>query len=230
MSTLLTVALALAGGLAGFGLLVARASRQCRKPSARAGEVVLQRMNVSHAGVTAWGLSHVQVSDGATILDVGCGGGQTIATLASLAGHGKVYGVDYSDQSVASSRALNAQRVAAGQVDIRPGTVSELPFAEDSFDLVTAVETHYYWPDLPRDVREVKRVLRPGGTFLIVAETYKGRKNDWIYHPVMRVIFRAAYLTPAQHRELLQNAGFTDVQEFVDAEHGWVCVRGRKPH
>ncbi|HEX9108168.1 MAG TPA: class I SAM-dependent methyltransferase [Longimicrobiales bacterium] len=229
MSALLTIVLTLAGALAGMTLLGARSARQCRKPAARAGELVLQRMNASHAGVTAWGLSHVQVADDATVLDVGCGGGQTIATLAALAAHGKVHGLDYSDQSVATASALNAGRIAAGQVEIRPGTVSALPYPDDTFDLVTAVETHYYWPDLPRDVREVRRVLKPGGQLLVVAETYRGRKNDWLYRPVMRFLLRATYLTPAQHRELLANAGFTDVREFVDAEHGWVCVRGTKP-
>ena len=44
------------------------------------------------------------------------------------------------------------------------------------FDLVTAVETHFFWPDLPNDVREVLRVLKPGGTFLLIAEVYRGRQ------------------------------------------------------
>lgn len=229
MTAPLTIALSLAGAVAGFVLLVARSSRQCRKPSARAGELVLQRMNISHAGVTAWGLSHVKVSDDATILDVGCGGGQTIATLASLAGRGRVYGIDYSDQSVSVARGVNADRITEGRVDIRQGTVSELPFPDGTFDLVTAVETHYYWPDLPRDVQEVRRVLRPGGHFLVVAETYRGRRNDWLLRPVMTGLMRAAYLTPAEHRDLLAGAGFVDVQEFVDEPRGWICVRGMKP-
>jgi len=229
MTALITVALALAGALAGIALLGTRSGQQCRKPSDRAGELVLHRMNASHANVTAWGLSHVEVGDSATILDVGCGGGQTIASLATSAGRGKVYGIDYSHQSVAVARRVNAGRIAEGRVAIHLGTVSELPFPQGTFDLVTAIETHYYWPDLPRDVQEVRRVLRPGGTFLVVAETYRGQKNDWRIQPVMRLFLRAAYLTPAEHRELLESAGFVDVQEFVDEPRGWICVRGRKP-
>src|SRR5512140_2386628 len=113
MSALFTVAATLGAAAAGFGLLVARSARQCRKPRERAGEMVLQRMNLSHAAVTAWGLSHVQVGEQATILDVGCGGGRTIDRLASLAGGGRVFGIDYSEQSVATARALNAERIAA---------------------------------------------------------------------------------------------------------------------
>ena len=51
--------------------------------------------------------------------------------------------------------------------------MSKLPFPDGMFDLVTAVETHYYWPDLVADMREVLRVLKPGGTFVLIAEAYK---------------------------------------------------------
>src|SRR5262245_46309203 len=100
-------------------------------------------MNVRHAGVTAWGLSHVRIEPGFTILDVGCGGGKAVETLARLATAGKVYGVDYSKASVAASRATNARSIAEGRVDIREASVSCLPFSPGAFDLVTAIETHY---------------------------------------------------------------------------------------
>jgi len=167
---------ALAGAAVG-AVVMARSARQCRKPSDRAGRAVLQRMNVSHAELTAWGLSHVAMRDDFTILDVGCGGGRTIDRLASIATKGKVFGVDYSEESVATARETNARWIEQGRVDIQLGTVSRLPFTDGTFDLVTAVETHYYWPDLPRDVREVFRVLQPSGTFAIIAEAYRGRRN-----------------------------------------------------
>jgi len=44
------------------------------------------------------------------------------------------------------------------------------------FDLVTAIETQYYWPDLVNDMREILRVLAPGGTLVIIAESYKNGK------------------------------------------------------
>jgi len=106
--------------------------------------------------------------------------------------------------------------------------VSSLPYPDGTFDLVTAVETHYYLPDLPGDVREVMRVLKPGGTFMIIAETYRGRRNDWLYRPVMQLLLRAAYLTPDQHRDLLVNAGYRDVQVVEERDQGWICATGRR--
>jgi ubiquinone/menaquinone biosynthesis C-methylase UbiE len=219
----------LLGALIGAGLggvLMRRSSRQLRKPTDRTGRAVLERMNVSHGPVTQWGLNHVRVGDDFTILDVGCGGGRTIDRLAKLATHGKVYGVDYSAESVATSREVNAGAVAESRVQMEQATVSSLPFPDATFDLVTAVETHYYWPDLPHDVREVMRVLKPGGQFAIIAETYRGRRNDWLYRPVMTLVLNAAYLTPDQHRQLLVDAGYSDVQLFVEEQQGWICVIG----
>jgi SAM-dependent methyltransferase len=228
--TILTTVLGAIGGAAvGVVLLSARAARHCRKPEDRAGRAVLQRMNISHAEVTAWGLSQVRVGEHFTILDVGCGGGRTIDRLASIAARGKVFGIDYSRESVATARETNKAAVHDGRVDIQLGSVSQLPYADATFDLATAVETHYYWPDLRHDVREVMRVLKPGGVFLIIAETYRGRRNDWLFRPTMTLLLRAAYLTPDEHRRLLVDAGFADVRIALDETKGWIAAVGTRP-
>ena len=91
-----------------------------------------------------------------------------------MSAQGKVYGVDFSEASVAASKRTNARDIEMGRVEIRHASVSELPFPDGMFDLITAVETHFWWPDLPGDMREVFRVVKPGGTFLVIAEVYKG--------------------------------------------------------
>ena len=203
-------------------------TRQCRKPGSLPGRLFLWLMNRSHRGVTRWGLEHVVVASDSTMLDVGCGGGMTIRTLAGLATRGKVYGIDYSKESVAASRRLNADLIAAGRADIQQGTVSHLPYPDATFDLVTAVETHYYWPSPVEDMREILRVLKPGGRLLVIAETYKGRSLDWVYRPAM-MLLRAAYLTAAEHENLLTTAGYAAVEVVVDRKHGWICCLGTRP-
>lgn len=219
---------AVIGSVAGAIFLGRPAARQCRRPSNSAGRAVLQRMNVSHAGVTQWGLSHVEIKPHFTILDVGCGGGQTIKTLSALATGGKVYGIDYSEESVAVSRETNCSAIERGQVDIQLSTVSGLPFPGETFDVITAIETHYYWPDLPRDASRLRQALKPGGTLLVIAETYRGRNNDWLFRPVMQLLLRAAYLSPAEHKQWLVDAGYQDVEVFADRARGWICVSGRR--
>ena len=202
--------------------------RQCRRPSSWLGRSLARSMNASHDALTQWGLSHLPSGPRANVLDVGCGGGRTIEKLVAELPDGKVFGVDYSPASVAVARERNRSSIERGRVEIHEASVSSLPFPDATFDLVTAVETHYYWPSLPNDVREVQRVLGPGGTFIIIAETYRGRKNDWLYRPVMQGVLRANYLTPEEHRRLLSDAGYRDVQVLEEKARGWICAIGSR--
>jgi len=203
-----------------------RMTNQVRKPSGRMGRAVVTRMNFSHAALTDWGLEHVRIEPSFTILDVGCGGGRTIREMAARATAGRVLGVDYSEASVEASREANRDAVADGRVEVQQGSVSRLPFADAMFDLVTAVETHYYWPDLANDAREILRVLKPGGTLLVIAEAYKGRYG-WLFQLAM-LPMRARLMSADEHRAWLETAGFTGVEVSEKRGHGWICVTGRR--
>jgi SAM-dependent methyltransferase len=202
--------------------------RQVRQPSGPLGKRVVRAMNLSHSRMTDWGLQQVTVPKNAAILDIGCGGGRTVAKLAALAAEGKVFGLDYSAASVAVSRDTNAGEIQAGRVQIEQGSVAALPFPDRTFDVVTAVETHYYWPDLPANVREVLRVLKPGGTFALIAETYRGGPLRLLYGMVMPLL-RAAFLSDAEHRDLLTQAGFAEVATKHLPGKNWICAVGRRP-
>ena len=203
---------------------------QCKKPRGWLGRFVLWNMNSRHSRVTDWGLANVAIEKLFTILDVGCGGGRTLSKLVAAATEGKVYGVDYSEASVAASKRANAHSVELGRVEVRPGSVSQLPFADNMFDLITAVETHFWWPDLPEDLREIFRVLKPGCTFIIIAEVYKGA-NTAMAKLCERTAPRAGMtlLNTDEHRDVLAHAGFSDVQVVVNADKGWISAIGRKP-
>jgi ubiquinone/menaquinone biosynthesis C-methylase UbiE len=214
---------------------------QCRKPSGLFGRFILWDMNRHHSKLTDWGLSHVSIKKTDTILDVGCGGGRTINKLAATASDGRVYGIDYSEESVTAAHRSNKRwidppspklrRAGIGRVQIQQASVSQLSFASGTFDLVTAIETHLFWPDLPNDFREIFRVLKSGGQLLIVAEIYKGGKH---LEGVRKQIFEKHLaanmnlLAPDEHRDLFNTAGFSDVQIFEELDKGWICGLGRK--
>jgi SAM-dependent methyltransferase len=203
---------------------------QSGKPTGWLGRINLRRMNRRHSGLTEWGLAYVSIRSRDTILDVGCGGGKTIARLAAAATDGKIYGIDYSDASVTASRRANRKEIASGRVQILPGSVSRLPFPEAMFDLVTAVETHYYWPDLTADAREILRVLKPGGTFILIAEAYKSIKYEQQVEKLDKLqgIMKYLLLSANEHREMFAKAGYCDVRVFEDLDKGWICVVGNK--
>jgi len=201
---------------------------QCQKPTGWLGRFVLWHMNSRHSKVTDWGLTHISIQRNDTILDVGCGGGRTLSKLAA-ATDGKVYGVDYSEASVAASKRNNARWIEMGRVDVRLGSVSQLPFPDSVFDLVSAVETHFWWPDLPGDMREVFRVVKHGGKLVVIAEVYKGANTA-----VARLSEKYAAKTGIkmlgidEHRELLANAGYSEIQIDVEPDKGWICAVGTK--
>ena len=119
----------------------------------------------------------------ARVLDCGCGGGANMKRLLKKCPQGIVKGIDYSPVSVEKSK--KAQRGRHSRRDAAPcwqGSVADMIFASDWFDAVTAFETVYFWPDLPQCFREVYRVLKPGGTFLICNESKwrhgQGREVD----------------------------------------------------
>jgi SAM-dependent methyltransferase len=203
------------------------ALNQVRKPSRWFGRLFLWMMNHSHSGLTDWGLKHVQVEKNFTILDVGCGGGRTIQKLAARAPEGMVYGVDYADGSVAASQAKNAQLIDAGRVEVKQASVSQLPFPADKFDLVTAVETQYYWPDLVKDMQEILRVLKPGGKLIVIAESYKRGAYNWLQRPVMKFL-KSSNLDVDDHRRLFSAAGYTEIEIFEERTKGWFGGIGQK--
>jgi ubiquinone/menaquinone biosynthesis C-methylase UbiE len=185
-------------------------------------------MNSSHSNLTDWGLAHVPIEKQFRILDVGCGGGRTIQKLASVATEGKVSGIDHGAGSVAVARQTNASLIESGRVEVQHASVSQLPFSNDTFDLVTAVESQYYWPDLLKDMNEVRRVLKPGGRLIVIAESYKGGRYDVIQRPVMWML-RSTVLSVDEQRKLFHDAGYTDVQLVEERAKGWISASGRKP-
>jgi ubiquinone/menaquinone biosynthesis C-methylase UbiE len=214
----------------GFTISTSPRMSQAKKPSGWLGRLLLRNMNSRHSHVTDWGLSHITVGAHDTILDVGCGGGRTVSKLAALATQGKVYGVDFSRDSVAVASKTNRSWIETGHVEIHEGSVSQLPFADNMFDLITAVETHFWWPDLPADMREVMRVLKPGGTLAVIAEVYRGANS-----PTARLVEKylpqtgLKLLTSPEHRDLLAQAGCIQVEVSEEPRKGWICAVGKKP-
>ena len=178
---------------------------QCARPEGFLGRVMLRFMNFGHAPLTNWGLSLVEIHDGWTMLDIGCGGGATLKRLLMRSKGAQVYGIDISEESVAKARKVNAN-VLDRQVFVTQGSAEKLPYDDNKFDLVTAVETVYFWPDLPNCLKEVRRVVKPGGRFAIMVEVLE---NDSVWTDVVDGM--TAY-SPEQLKEMLEGAGFVKTE------------------
>ncbi len=195
--------------------------RNLRQPAGLVGRCVLSLMNIGHAPHSAWGRAHLSPARDAHILDIGCGGGANLAHFLRMCPEGMVCGIDFSTVSVAHSLRKNADAVAVGRCEVRLGNASAIPYGEDRFDVVTAFETLYFWPDLPQAFSEAYRVLKPGGLFLICNEATNPECRWTALIEDMQVY------TEDTLRGLLAAAGFTDMDSDT-GRRGNLCLRARK--
>ena len=179
----------------------------CACPKGFLGRCMLRFMNFGHAPLTNWGLDHVEFSDGMVMLDIGCGGGATLKRLLKRSPKGMVYGIDISEESVVKAKNVNKQLLNK-QVFVRQGSADSLPWEDQKYDVVTAVETVYFWPNLPQCFQEVKRVLKPGGQFAIMLEVIEG-DSIWT-----NVVEGMTVYSPEMLKDMLEQAGFGDVEVF----------------
>jgi ubiquinone/menaquinone biosynthesis C-methylase UbiE len=200
---------------------------QFRRPTGRRGRFVAALMNRGHKPLTLWGLTHVNIEPDYVILDVGCGGGKTVNRLAQKAPLGKVFGIDYSADMVEYSKKVNKKLIAEDRVEIVEGSVEKMGFSDDFFDLITAIETYYFWPSFSDAVQEIRRVLKPDGKLLIVNEMVKDGVYDVKYAKTIKQAH--VHLLPMEEiRTIMQNVGFEDVQIFTKAESPWNAVLAKK--
>ena len=193
----------------------------CAHPKGRMGRAMLKFMNLCHAPLTNWGLSLVDMQDGWTMLDIGCGGGATLKRLLKRSRGAKVYGIDISEESVAKAIKVNADRFDK-QVFVQQGSAAKLPYEDGKFDLVTAVETVYFWPNLPSCLQEVRRVLKPRGHFAIMVEVVD-TDSKWT-----NVVEGMTAYPPEQLKQFLDDAGFIKT-EIYRKKPSYATILGVKP-
>lgn len=105
------------------------------------------------------------------ILDVGCGHGRSLGELSRRAPKGRVVGADPSELMVEIAVQRNRKLVKARRVDVTVAAVERLPFPDGAFDKVLCVHVVYFWKDLETSLREIVRVLKPGGCFVLLFRT-----------------------------------------------------------
>lgn len=208
--------------------LLRKIGMQCRKPSGRLGLFVGRVMNFEHTKIRQWGLRNISIQSDSCVLDIGCGGGKAVKKIASSVSEGKVYGIDYSEEMVQLSKRVNESLIKLGIVEIVYGTVSSLPFPDDMFDFATAIETYYFWPDLINDLIEVKRVLKPGASLLLVHAAYKDDRFEKRNSKLTNLLEIKIY-SPNEYKDFLIEAGFQIEKINNLPKKNWISVVAQKP-
>jgi ubiquinone/menaquinone biosynthesis C-methylase UbiE len=138
----------------------------------RLGGIIMARMNRNLAGRTI-ALLDVQPHD--RVLEIGFGPGVGIELLSGVVSSGHVAGVDVSEEMVEQARMRNVEAIQRGKVELRRGSVEALPFAPEMFDKAMAINAMQVWPDAVAGLREIWRVLKPGGRVTLGFTPYAGQ-------------------------------------------------------
>jgi ubiquinone/menaquinone biosynthesis C-methylase UbiE len=141
--------------------------RQLRNPSGFGGRLVARLMGIANRRSNRIAIRTLDCSPDNTILDLGCGSGPAIRTLAGMAGQGLILGIDHSETMLAQASRRNRQAVRQRRVHLVRGRIDALPWRDNTIDKILAVHVVYFAGEA--GVREARRVLRPGGRIVIVA-------------------------------------------------------------
>lgn len=158
---------------------------------------------------------------GKSVLDIGCGAGGIDVTLVRDHGAGYVTGIDVEDTVLTRARAVVAAAGLSKRIGCLKVAPGPLPFPPDTFDIVFSKDSIVHIPDKGALLREVARVLRPGGWFVA---------SDWLIghdgppSPAMAAYIAAEGLdfgmaSPGRYREAMAAAGFTDIT--VTSRNAW---------
>jgi SAM-dependent methyltransferase len=178
------------------------------RPAGLAGRlfgVVMERMN---ARAYSRALDRLAPVAGEHFLEIGFGTGRFVERLLAAAPDVRVAGVDPTGTMLDVALHRRGVRAAGGRVDLRLGGDAPLPWPDASFDGVAALHSFQFWPDPTHSLREIARVLRPGGRLVLVLRAHDRQPPDWLPNPLSR---SGRELDAAA--ELLRAEGYADVEE-----------------
>lgn len=201
--------------------MVAQKIDQCMRPHGSEGIETIRNMNENHRKISEFAFECIEIGENDRILDIGCGGGVNIEKFLKLT-ENNVDGLDYSEVSVAESLKRNE---SSGRCRIIQANVCDMPVDDETYDVVSAFETIYFWPEISETFKEVSRIIKPKGQFMIAQGTDGNHPDDekWLE----TVEGMSVYTAPELEKYLL-NVGFESVKTYVKENDYIMVVIARK--
>ena len=188
-------------------------------PKGLLGRMMLVSMDREHLPMAQWALKQIRIPDSGKVADLGCGGGYNIRRMLQMSAKAKFIGLDISDESVRKAQKVNKDELGK-RVKIIKGSAEELPFKDNSIDLITAFETVFFWKAPEKAFGEIYRTLVKGGC-LAVINNYGDPNVDW-----EKKVPCMTRHTAEQIAEMLKTAGFDDIS--VSKKDNLFLVMGYK--
>lgn len=174
--------------------------KQSQKPSGLIGRVITKIWSFYFKKLSLWAIKQTTISDNYRILEIGYGGGSTIKNLLALNKNLEIHGIDISKESYRTAQRVHSDSIRKGSVQLKIGNVENMPYQNNYFDRIFAIQTHIFWKDIKKSFQEVYRVMSSNSTLIIASE-----KEKIHYH-------MTDYRTSHEFSQLLTSIGFSKIE------------------
>ena len=175
--------------------------KQSQKPSGLIGRVITKIWSFYFKKLSLWAIKQTTISDNYRILEIGYGGGSTIKNLLALNKNLEIHGIDISKESYRTAQRVHSDSIRKGSVQLKIGNVENMPYQNNYFDRIFAIQTHIFWKDIKKSFQEVYSVMSSNSTLIIASE-----KEKIHYH-------MTDYRTSHEFSQLLTSIGFSKIEE-----------------
>ena len=175
--------------------------KKSQKPSGLIGRVITKIWSFYFKKLSLWAIKQTTISDNYRILEIGYGGGSTIKNLLALNKNLEIQGIDISKESYRTAQRVHSDSIRKGSVQLKIGNVENMPYQNNYFDRIFAIQTHIFWKDIKKSFQEVYRVMSSNSTLIIASE-----KEKIHYH-------MTDYRTSHEFSQLLTSIGFSKIEE-----------------
>ena len=198
-------------------------AKQLSRPTGFFGKLIGLGMKFGNRSLNEWTIEQLNLNPSDRVLEVGFGPGLSIKLVAEKVTNGWVVGIDCSKTMLDQANRRNAAAIESGRVELKHGDVSSLPYDNDAFDKVFAVQVLYFWEEPLVILSELKRVLKPRGKIVLSILDKKDLERKPITQTGLFNLYSVEEIV-----ELFSQAGFSDIQHKIGASHrhgtGICCI------
>lgn len=197
-------------------------AQQLRKPEGEMGKKVGEQMNSGNEIMNRATLKEINPQPNDVILEIGMGNGFFVKEILSIDASIHYVGCDYSELMVQEAEALNSSWIKKKQAQFIQTSADTLPFEDNHFNKAFTVNTIYFWSDPNKELTELHRVLKNGGTFVLTVRSEESMKNI----PVTQ--FNFTLYNQEQISTLLERNGFKVKEVVIVSEPERELFNGHK--
>ena len=183
----------------------AEQARQLANPEGTVGVAVAEWLNGNNREGNARVFAMLELQPGCHVLEVGFGNGRAAREVVAGAENVRYEGIDISQTMVDEANRYNAEHVLSGLVRFHLAFADHMPFANGRFDRVFSIGVMHFWTDPLASLREIHRVMRPGGRAVM------GALDAQATPPFAKPEFGFHLRTAAEWGALFEKAEFVNV-------------------